>query len=629
MLAERIKKFISDLESKRGLPVDEEIHKLLVSYFATKNSKSTLNEVDYHFLEVQFAKRWAAVKLTSNDYTRNPEGANQVWISLAKELAPCVSKSYIKILFPDVLNMEDPISLSPLNDTTNTDNLYLGHFGRVLYRKFGLCQYLIEKDFVLSTRRKLDSNEPRTLTVEELARLKSSTSREVEILKIKYVNFWEFLNAQVFTKLNDSNELPVSLISHFLPLIGRYFELKESAAPFSQFKAELSNFLAHLYKHDKEEINQLYGIHFEISGQKYYLLDFLIELTEAKDYSLDTTLKSLMNALYSLNPALLIKNPSINSFYPTIKADSAPSSLSQCRLMLLSLFTSNFDCYFWDKASISVCDKENQVSSQAAQIYNRFAPAISSNSEEEMVRIYNEVIAENRTAQAKTSYLSKLWTCIAPSPFITWFEHIKAGSLSSWGLEWYDPKLIIHALVRFRANKPEVGRLVETFLDELLRTYCQNPPISKFEKHMRINIIFNQFLSNLESTKERDALVQLLELCSDQDYRNCFMNNCIYYIGQRLQKINGNRVGDAGATFFAGSRQVEQLKTKIATESFCSVNDVIDKYRREIDENVDLRIDSKKRLQTYLYERQSPILTCDEELEAERSAPMEYLIRRG
>ncbi|RUR08292.1 hypothetical protein [Legionella sp. km772] len=641
MLAEQIKKFISDLASKCVLPIDSELHKQLDSYFALKDSKTSLSAEDYRVLEEIFARRRAAIKLTMDDYTIVIDGANQLWTNLAKELAAASGKTYIKILFPDITNIVDPISLSALNETTNTDNLYLGPDGRSLYRKFGLCEHLVAnlKKFdkeelsganVLSTKR-LDSHDPLThLTVEELARLNACKSnRAIEVERIPYLNFWDFLNTRVFTKLNPTNELPLSLMAYFLPLIGQYFTLQVSGQPFEQFKEELNNFLTHLYKHDKEEINQFYGLHFEISGKKYYLLDFLIELNNATDYNLDTKLKGLLNALYALNPALYLKTPGASSLYCSAKPVLDGSALNRCRLFLLSLFSYNFNCDFWNKTRISICDKENEVPSQVAQLYKRFSSAISASNEEEMVRVYEAVMDETVAAQAKASSWSKIWACIAPSSFSTWFEAVKTDSL---GLQWYDPKLIVHALINFRAPTAAIGCIVEGFLDEAIRTYCQNPPISRFQKHMRINLLFNQLLNDLESAPERDVLLQLLDLAATQDYRASFINNCIHYLGHRLQKINGNRTGDARVSFFAGSRSVEQLKTKIAAERYLSVSEVVEEYRKELEESSEglstSRPERRKSLLKYIYDRQSPILTREEEIEAEERVSVELLIRR-
>ncbi len=621
MLVARIKEFMNDLKAARGAPCDAEIYTQLITHFAGKEVNSSLTEVDYQFLEEQFALRWAAVKTTDEDYTLNPEGINARWITLAKDLSSWTT-TYIKILFPDIINVDDPISSVPLKDTINTDNLYLGHGGRILYRKHGLCQHLMDKDYVLSTRRRMDSPDPLTLTVEELSRLKACQSkRKITVTEEDFSNFWEFVQRKVLNKLNSSNELPLSLLSHFLPLIGRYFVLKKAGANFLLFTNELNSFFDFLNKHDKDEINQFYGVHFTIKGRKYYLVDFLIALADAKDYSLDADLKHLMNSLYSINPALRIKNSSVDLFYTDLAPYAGDSLLTRCRLMLLSLFTINFQCSSWDKETISICDKENVVFPQVARIYKSFEPALLANNDTEMVSVYEKVLKANVEAQSKASNLSRLWTCIFSSPFNVWFEQVKEGSLSSLGFRWHDPKLLIHALVRFRAATPVVGRFVEGFLDELIQTYCQVPPISKFQKHMRINILFNQFLNRLEATNDRDALLLLIDLYATQDYRSNFINNCASHIGERLQQINGGKKSEASLTFFSGSRKIEQVKSKIDSLGITSVNDVISVYRDEISQDCRLKADpiKSRKLLDYLLQVQKKIFTCAEELDVERS----------
>ena len=628
-MLEKIKTFIVDLESKCDLVIDVELHKQLAFYFAKKTS---LTKEDYEFLEARFAERWSAIKMTPSDYTINPNRANFLWVNIAKELAVHVDKTYIKVLFPDVVNIEDPISLVPLKNTDNADNLYLSNDGRILYRKFGLCELLLEqrklinsgklKDcFALSTKRRVGSSEPLTLKVEELARLKACKSaREITIQEIKYSSFWDFLKIQVLSKTNATNIISLPLMSSFLPLIKNYFIFKNVGLPYSEFRLQLNHFLRFLYKHEVGEINQFYGLNFDILGRKYYLLDFLMALTETTDYTFDRDLAFLMNALYDLNPALLIKHPLVSSFYTRSIVVPEPSVAQQCKLMLMSLFSEHCSYTFLDKTYITVCDQRHAVTNQAALVYEAFKPALLLDDEAELIKKYEDFIKKGTKDLAGQASIVKAWHSVFANPFDAWFIKIKQGNLHKLGLHWYDPKLIIQALINFECANLGIKRDVNVFLDDLIRTYCQVPPVSHFQKHMRINILFNQLLNNLRESEEYDQIITLLDLYATQEYRADFLANTASYIGQRLKEIDGVSESAGSSTFFGASRRVE-LKAQI-DDSISRVNQIIAKYRDEIEREPSLKSDSDRSdiLLRYLSRIQRTMLSCDEEDDLESSA---------
>lgn len=607
MLVKQIQEFISHLNLKCDLSIDKELYRELSDYFNLKDSTQSLNKDDLSFLEDQFKKRWNRVRFTGDDYTLTVEGANQLWIDLAKKLAFELEKTYIEILFPGVVNKVDLIDSTPLSDTSNPDNLYLSRDGRVLYRKYSLCQYLIKKNYVLSTRRNNEA-EPSTLTLEELSRLKACKARkEVTIEDIQYPTFWDFLEIKVLSKFNETNKFPLPLIAQFLPLIDYYFQLKRKWADFSQFKKLLNEFLIFLYKHEKEEIHQFYGIYFETEKGKQYLYSYLMDMVDAKDYCLAKQLNELTNKLHCLNRKLTIKKS--KSFSNNISSISEnEKNLIQCRLMLLSLFINKFECNVWDKITINICDKENQVPSRAAKIFERFDAIISENNDEEMVRLYKAIISENleetNTNNLSFRFLSRFFSSFI---FSSWWEQVKTETLN---LYWYDPKLILHALLHFHAINSETKNLISIFLDQLIQTYCQNPPIARFQKHMRINILFNEFLDSLKLNRDKDAILFMLDLSDSENYKDNFIKNCTNYIGQQLEQISGNGYG-YGETFFANTRPREQCEVKIILDNLYSVSSVIQSYYREI-ENTKLDKDRIKNLHNYLTKLQLHILTCEE-----------------
>lgn len=644
MLVKRIKTFINDLKAKCTLPIDIKLFEQLLVYFELKDPDSVLSNDDLRFVEDQFAQRCAAIKLNSFDYTLHQGEVNQLWLALAKEFCSSVGKTYVQILYPDIKNIHDPINFNLLEKVENIDNLYLGSAGRVLYWKLGLCELLVNNlrafykseltgSSVLATRRLRDSNESLTLTVDELARLKASPVRKIKV-KIDanksmedFSSFWEFLNTRVFPTLNQKNDLPLSLMSYFLPLIGQYFELKETV-PFAVFKKELNNFLNHLQRHDPDEINQFYGLHFVLDGTKYYLIDFLIDFANAKEYNLDANLKSLVNVLYCLNSGLFLKNKAVRLFYPPEVLASemmTPDTLSQYRLFILSVFTRYFSPSFWDNTSVSIFDIEVGVPDEIFKIYQRFHSAIAKNDENEMARVYAKVV-EDAADKEETSFWASLF-CMDLSHFSQW---LKSEHAVGAGLQWYHPKLILHALVSFHASTSKAEVLVENFFDQIMETYCQNSSISKFAKQARINILLIKLLEQLNKqglAGDSKALIQLLDICAKEDYLSPFIGNCIYSIGLRLENIKAKHLDGGGLTFFAGSQVVGRVRSKFVGDEFTSVNDIVMKYRSDIAERKLPEL-TKRAMYGYLDSCQVPLLTCDEEREIERNVPVEVYIRR-
>lgn len=614
MLVERIKNFISELELKKDgfLPEEKAIYEELHSHFAGKDNKASLGGSDYCFLEKQFARRWSIIKGTIADYTINPAyRVNELWIGLAKDLGEHTSKTYIKTLFPDITNTRDPISGNALAETENPDNLFLGESDNVLYRKKGLCVHLIKNGFTLSICREYTTIKKLSpITVRELTRLKACTHRATGAFKItldeesgeeSFDGFWSFLRQKVFPNLNKTNELPSLMMAHFLPLLACYFEFQKSGKSFLLFKEELKAFFTFLNTLNIDLINPFYGFYIEKSGKKYYLLDLLISLNEAHDYTLgEYPLADLLAKLYTINPCLRIDEPTLVSYYSGVSlpasVEESTSSSVQSRLMILSLFTHKFD----RSATIRMWDRTHEVSAFVAALFKEVEAAIELGNEEEIIRIH----AATKLKDGKDhSFLSFLGTPSVQNK--VWFEHVKAGTLSSLGYYWFDPELLFHVLTRFRASDLKSEELIRKFLDELMHTYCQGKSISKYQKELRINILFTELLSKINK-KDYLPLFIMVNLYQDKEHKDkIFISNVISYIRRRLG------IEPPSPKFFPASGTTSKPETRSPT----TVLDVVEGYKCMIKpsdrENVE-----------YLLNLSMPILTKDEVSIAERSGEL-------
>lgn len=188
MLVFRVIQFIHELKKCSQTPYDKKFCDLFEKKFASKNRRKKLDADELHFITNQFEERAQKVMDTDLDYTFNSSGINQFWISLAKDLSPWVKQSYVKILFPSIVNVKDFNNGTPLTATENTYNFYIGFDGKTLFRKRGFCEHLIKKEYRLSTYRTVPTDLKRRLyaaterklsavTITELARIKRCSQK--------------------------------------------------------------------------------------------------------------------------------------------------------------------------------------------------------------------------------------------------------------------------------------------------------------------------------------------------------------------------------------------------------------------------------------------------------------------
>lgn len=306
--------------------------------------------------------------------------------------------------------------------------------------------------------------------------------------------------------MQDKGSTPIELLPHLLALIEQYHTLKTEEADFKLFKKAAQNLFKFLYQNRLEDINYFYGIEIQHKGKKYYLLDLLIIINKAESYVLDEHLDALATWLYNYNPALQSTSPELESVYAKLKRrnshrctdmlsldDQRELLLSQSLSLVLSLFTVEFDYLPLTGSTIKFWDMTNKVFSEAVGIFSLFEPLLINNRVDELFPLYQKVISECITPERSDA---SVYTWITRYQCVSdWYEHAENNTLSKINVEWFQPEMLIHTLLRFSTDDGRVMSQIDRFLDELIHTYTQNKP--ELFKKFRVNILFSDCTRNL------------------------------------------------------------------------------------------------------------------------------------
>ncbi|MCL9685789.1 hypothetical protein [Legionella maioricensis] len=631
--------FINDLKDANNLiSCDVVFCNASIKRFAYRDPVEPLNTDDIQFLIDTFKHRRKEIKAGfENDYTLNMGEANQKWIQFAKDLASSAQKNYVQILFPDISNNVDFNNLSLLTETERPENFYLGQDNRTLYRKRGLCEHLIKQNFILSTRRVLNSNKLSAMSVEELTRLQScrQVNGDFSIGEESFTNFWDFLQKKVFTRLQSAKDekknerkVQVDLLPHFLALIEEYYALKTTRADFKLFRQSAQLFFAELYKYPLKDINFFYGIEIPFKDKKYYLLDFLIVINKAESYVLDEHLRALAEWLFNLHPALKVSHKELKPLYRRVRNAHFNSArqedeylFNECLKMLLSLFTLEFDCFPLTSNTINFWDRTNSVFSEGKRIFSLFEPLLAANRTDALVPLYC-IVREDYIIPGMTDRSCFTWLTRSNS-IHDWYRRADRNTLDKLGVHWVQPELLMHVLLRVRTHEPRIASQINKFLDELIHTYTQNN--YDLLKQLRVNILFSNFINELPS-REGKYLVTLMQLYDKCDAKPVFLNNCIWYIVNRLSNISTVTAGGA-IQFFSGIRKIPSSKLIISNIKSDNLNEVIDAIKNQL-YSPDLNLDGEllEKMTIYLRSLTRSILTVEQLQEASNSArTVDYL----
>ncbi len=633
MLVQSILKFIEDLNKFKNLTsIDVLLLNNLRRRIESHPTEKQLEEADFQFLLDCFKVRWEEIVDKELDYMLNPCPVNQRWIAFAKELAPFTNKNYLQILLPTIINTIDFNNLTALTETERLQNFYLGHGNKVLYRKRGLCEHLIDKNYSLSTCRELRTSKLSAVSVEELSRLQSCKQVDGQFFVHGefFTDFWDFLRRKVFAHLQAQGKMPLDLLPHLLILIERYHTLKDNNEGYSLFKQSVHDFLKGIAKHKLDDINYFYGIEIPYKGKTFYLLDFLIVMQKADCYVLDEHFNALMEWLYAYNPALRAINTKLEPFYKKLEQgcrysqkpqEPSESILIRCLNFLLSLFTVSFDFISFTGRTISFWDMSKAVFSEVGAMFSLLALPLAKNQTTELMAGYQKVMEQYILPGGADS---SLYTWITRSQNVyDWYDCAANNTLTKMDVNWYEPELIMHTLSRHKSNYPELMPQINRFLDELMRTYAQDN--NELHKRLRVNILFSNFIKKL-SVEEQRYLHLLLQLYQKYDVKNNFLNNCVYHIAHRLSQMGTTKEGGA-IQFFSGIRRVDVTKFDISATGVDHLNTIIDAFKTKLySPDFVVAPELLDKMMTYLRSINRPILTIKEHEEAKSNAnTLDYL----
>lgn len=631
MLVQRILKFITDLNTFNELsPCDLKLYTSLKERFLDKDPLSDINGDDFNYIVECYAYRWQqTVDDSEYDYTFNPVGINQEWVEFAKELAPFIEKNYLYLLIPVITNSTDYNNLSLLSETTRLENFYLGQDSKTLYRKRGLCEHLISKNFKLSTCRDLHTRKLSPMTIEELSRLQAckQTNGAFSIESEGFSSFWDFLQKKVFIRLYEKGEVPISLIQPLFGLIKQYYQFKIERSDFSLFKKAFNDFLSLIYLSDLDNINYLYGVKIQYKGTSCYLFELLISIHKSQSYDLNLEMSSLSNWLL-----LLLKTEIKEAHLNQVKTqnDSSPSlnlSIFSSQVMaysedafhsslslVLSLLTTKFKTYSLTERTISLWDKKNTVFPDAFKIHSILLPFLEANKPDELVLAFQNIMKDIIIpAKTDSGFLSWMFRYSSTDK---WYNYVESKKFSDMAVYWFAPELLFQSLLDFNITNTTFEIKINSFLDELIHTYAQKSNIML--KMLRVNIIFSEFMNEFNS-EDQIALLDLLRLYDEQNAKINFLYNAIAYIGRRLSQIENQVMGNA-TSFFSKFYQVDNSKHLFSAVGLDNVSSVINGFKLKLHSS-DLKVEDKTilKMKEYLNTLMLPILSVTEKDDVESS----------
>jgi len=435
----------------------------------------------------------------------------------------------------------------------------------------------------------------------------------------------------VVPNLNTSGAFPEDHTPHLLLLINQYFVLQEIRADFHLFQEELRLFTDRLYTSPIELVNQLYGAQFAVGSQRYYLFQLLIVLHGATTYCLDDQLRDVLKWLYLSDPRWWIEHHSLNEVYAEVdrtrplrlpvQKSLGTCEYQECMCMLLSLYTYKFETSSLFRQEISILDKVNLIPCKLAAIEAEFAPVLKSKEGIGLLDVYTNQKKNTIIPCAEHSGQSSSWASYLDSNVNAkiWCTKVLNREWLDLGVTWYDPKLLIHALVRFRPRSKGNTDAINLFIDGLIQTYTQSA--SKLQKQLRVNILFGDLLTSLgTNSSEHKLLLMWVSIFSRHDYKGNFLSNCIYHVGNRLHEISVVSLATSSGFFAAVTALDPHIKFNISSLHIESVRESIDEFKREI-QSIESQINPELRnkLISYLQKLGEVIITVEQRVAAEQS----------
>ncbi|KTD58438.1 hypothetical protein Lsai_1045 [Legionella sainthelensi] len=634
MLVQRILDFIRSVEEvEEPILCDVSLCDHLSIYFSKKSPDDNLNKEDIQFLLDCYKSRWGVVVDTENDYTLNPSRVNQIWIDFARELEPIAKRNYLKILIPTLTNEIDLNDFSPLTETVNLFNFYLGYGGNTLYRKLSFCRHLERWQFALSTYRNITDRTLSVVTIDELTRLKlcKQTTKKVTIDSEVFDNFWDLMRKKVFIHLNDKGQIPIGLLPHLLELVERYYFLKSQGLDFSLFKNDVRNFFRRMYGYEVADVNSLYGAKIQYKETEQYLLDVFIDLHTATNFSeMELAIQTLSKWLFHFDSELKASSKELESVYEELSKNekqiivtnnNQPRDLDNCCRLLVSLLTTRFKVSTaFTKKSYSLWDKSNEILPELGDIFTILLPLIESNQPDALAEAYTDIIKDIiAPVSADKSWYT--WATRSEET-IKWLDLVKNHRLNEIGVYWFEPELLFSALRLFNTNHQSLKTRIHLFLEDIIQTYAQDQ--NDLMKQFRVNILFNELLMGL-SEHHQVNLLRLIKLCDLKAAKTNFLNNCASYINDRLSQLSQIPIETRTVQFFSQLYHLDTAKLFKLPEEKKDVGTIITEYKNQL---LTLSLEPKisDKIGKYLLKIGQPILTvAQKEMAKSGSRSLDYM----
>ncbi len=611
MLVQKIVDFYTELGKEKVLiNCDKGLLKSIIERFSGKKTTEELSNDDWQFLRECYNARWQNVKRTIEDYTLSASSVNQKWVNLAKVIAAELDISYLSILFYDVTNTHDPADGSWLTETTKLTNFYLNDENQ-LCRKRVLYDRMKEQNYMLCST-DITGKILKIVTIAELHHLQrcKQESGKFSILypskTEEFDSFWDFLTKESFPRLTFGGGMPIGLLPHLIEVIEDYYTfLKAKDDSFHLFKDVFQRFVARLYQYPLSNVNYLYGQKVRYKEKDQYLLDVFIAIFQANTFTIDEEIMALTSCLFKYSPILKANSNELRELYssrhaPADNTNAKYFAYERCCSIYISLFATEFK--MWTSGqSISCWDIVNTIPSELGDIY-KLLHALFNKAEPDFIATYDEIINEYVVPKSNSNgFFSQCMKLITRNKATaTWLDLVEHKNLAQLGSYWFEPPIILYALLAYNKAESKNQKLIDSFLDELIHTYSQDKPA--FAKALRVNILFSKFLSSLEECTRRHLIIWLTLTEPDTETEAAkirFNEHCTSYIVRRITSMGYRPPSDAADHY-----------TEAVDKD--SVIDVYNKLNLK-----HLESNAQKNIQNYFSDLHYPILTADQLREIE------------
>ncbi len=269
------------------------------------------NQQASRFIKKLFKQRQDRIIGTQECYTATDSPVNKAWIRFSKAIAPSLKISYIRLLFPDAINLLDPNSFAPLDKCSDLTSLYYDRPHKTLYTIEGLT-HRAQTTRQLSTYRVNKDRQIYPLTIGELAQIKSKAGGAFAFNYSgrSYEGLWDYIRINHLPSWHFQGQLQRPLLYDLHQIIQCHFDVEKTHADTQQL---LTMFNACLNSYPPSDVYALYGLRFTTgkgsSIKRVYLVDLLIQLENQSFDGLDKWLPLVAQWLNNYDASWIIDRP--------------------------------------------------------------------------------------------------------------------------------------------------------------------------------------------------------------------------------------------------------------------------------------------------------------------------------